>query len=74
MFKIPTGTRTKTITANSGLVLRSEARKGSTYLSAYPKGTKVTVTAENVANADGFNWDAVVVNGRSGYMANAYLK
>lgn len=74
VFKIPTGTRTKTIIANSGLVLRSEARKGSVYLAAYPKGTKVTVTAENVANADGFNWDAVVVNGRSGYMANAYLK
>ncbi len=76
VFQIPTGngTKTKTITANSGLVLRSEARKGSTYLAAYPKGTKVTITAENVANADGYNWDAVIVNGRSGYMANAYLK
>lgn len=73
VFQIPTGNKTKTITANKGLVLRSEARKESTYLAAYPKGTKVTVTAENVSNADGYNWDAVIVNGKSGYMANAYL-
>lgn len=73
VFQIPTSTRTKTVTANSGLVLRSEAKKGSTYLAAYPKGTKVTVTAENVGTADGYNWDAVIVNGKSGYMANMYL-
>lgn len=66
--------KTKIITANSGLILRSGASKGSSNLGAYPKGTKVTVTAENVASADGFNWDAVIVNGKSGYMANAYLK
>lgn len=75
VFQIPTAnTKTKTVTANNGLVLRSEARKGSKYLAAYPKGTKVTITAENVGNADGFNWDAVIVNGKSGYMANLYLK
>lgn len=75
IFKIPTAnTMTKTVTANNGLVLRSEARKGAAYLAAYPKGTKVTVIAENVNNADGFNWDAVIVNGKSGYMANLYLK
>lgn len=75
VFQIPTAnTKTKTVTANNGLVLRSEARKGSKYLAAYPKGTKVTITAENVGNADGFNWDAVIVNGKSGYMANSYLK
>lgn len=75
VFKIPTAnTKTKTVTANNGLVLRSEARKGAEYLAAYPKGTKVTVIAENVNNADGFNWDAVTVNGKSGYMANLYLK
>lgn len=73
VFKIPTGNKTKTVTANSGLVLRSEARKGSKYIAAYPKGTKVTVTAENVGTSDGYNWDAVIVNGKSGYMANAYL-
>ena len=74
VFKIPNSNyKTKTVTANSGLILRSEARKGSTYLAAYPKGTKVTVTAENVANADGYNWDAVIVNGKTGYMANMYL-
>ena len=73
VFKIPTKTKTKTVTANSGLVLRSEAKKGSKYLAAYPKGTKVVVTAENVATADGYNWDAVIVNGKTGYMANAYL-
>ena len=67
-------TKNKVITANSGLVLRSEPRKSSTYITAYPKGTKVVVTQENVASADGFNWDAVSVNGKSGYMANAYLK
>jgi len=75
VFQIPTAnTKTKTVTANNGLVLRSEARKGSKYLAAYPKGTKVTITAENVGNADGYNWDAVIVNGKSGYMANSYLK
>lgn len=66
--------KTKTITANSGLILRSEPRKNSTYIKAYPKGTKVTVTKENVANSDSFNWDAVTVEGKTGYMANAYLK
>ena len=66
--------KTKTITANSGLILRSGASKGSSNLGAYPKGTKVTVTAENVGTADGFNWDKVIVNGKTGYMANAYLK
>jgi len=75
VFQIPTvKNKTKTVIANSGLVLRSEARKGSTYLAAYPKGTKVTVTAENVGTSDGFKWDSVIINGKSGYMANAYLK
>lgn len=73
VFKIPTKTKTKIVNANSGLVLRSEAKKGSKYLAAYPKGTKVVVTAENVATADGYNWDAVIVNGKTGYMANTYL-
>lgn len=67
-------TKQKTIIANSGLILRSEPRKNSTYIKAYPKGTKVTVTRENIANSDGFNWDAVTVEGKSGYMANSYLK
>ena len=66
--------KTKTITANSGLILRSEPRKSSAYLTAFSKGTQVTVIRENVASADGFNWDEVVVNGRNGYMANAYLR
>lgn len=73
VFQIPTAVKTKIVTATSGLVLRSEAKKESKYLAAYAKGTKVIVTAENVGNADGFNWDAVIVNGKSGYMANAYL-
>lgn len=77
VFQIPTGntsiTKTKTITANSGLILRSGATKNSARLGAYPKGTKVIVTAENVGNADGFKWDAVSVNGKTGYMANQYL-
>lgn len=67
-------TKTKTITANSGLILRSGAGRGTSNIGAYPKGTKVIVTAENVAVADGYNWDAVVVNGKSGYMANTYLR
>lgn len=66
-------TKTKTVTANTGLVLRSQPRKNSTYITAYPKGTKVTVTAENVASADGFNWDEVIINNKKGYMANKYL-
>jgi LysM repeat protein len=69
-----TTTKTKTITANSGLILRSEANTSSSRLGAFAKGTKVIVTAENVANANGFNWDAVIVNNQSGYMANTYLK
>lgn len=67
-------TKTKVVTANTGLVLRSEARKNSTYIAAYPKGTQVTVITENVGTADGFNWDAVIVNNKKGYMANTYLK
>lgn len=67
-------TKTKVVTANSGLVLRSEPRRNSTYITAYPKGTKVTVTLENVASADGYNWDEVIVNNRKGYMANTYLR
>ena len=74
VFQIPNNkTKTKTITANSGLILRSGATKNSVRLGAYPKGTKVTVTAEKVATADGYTWDAVSVNGKTGYMANQYL-
>ena len=68
-----TQTKTKTVTANTGLVLRSQPRKNSTYITAYSKGTKVTVIAENVASADGFNWDEVIINNKKGYMANKYL-
>lgn len=63
----------KTVTTPKGLILRSEPTTKSKYITAYPKGTKVTVTAENVANANGHNWDAVIVNGKKGYMANTYL-
>lgn len=74
VFTIPTSsTKTKTITANNGLILRSKTTTSSTKLGAYSKGTKVTVTAENVATADGYNWDAVSVSGKTGYMANKYL-
>ena len=71
--QVVTQTKTKTVTANTGLVLRSQPRKNSTYITAYPKGTKVTVKAENVAYADGFNWDEVIINNKKGYMANKYL-
>jgi len=75
VFKLPAETtKSKRVTANSGLILRKEATKNSTYIAAYPKGTKVTVTKENVCKSDGFNWDAVIVEGKSGYMANAYLE
>lgn len=65
--------KTKTITANSGLILREKATTNSNRLGAYTKGTKVTVIAENIANANGFTWDKVQVNGKTGYMANKYL-
>ena len=71
--QVVTQTKTKTVTANTGLVLRSQPRKNSTYITAYSKGTKVTVIAENVASADGFNWDEVIINNKKGYMANKYL-
>lgn len=71
--QVVTQIKTKTVTANTGLVLRSQPRKNSTYITAYPKGTKVTVITENVASADGFNWDEVIVNNKKGYMANKYL-
>lgn len=66
--------KTKTITANSGLILRTGATKNSGRIEAYSKGKTVTVIQENCANADGFNWDQVIVDGKSGYMANTYLK
>jgi len=65
--------KTKKVTANNGLILRKEPKKNSTYLGAYSKGTKVTVTEENVTTADGYKWDAVIVNGKKGYMANEFL-
>ena len=75
VFIIPNSSeKTKVVIANSGLILRSKATKTSSNIGAYSKGTKVVVTAENVATADGHKWDAVIVNGKSGYMANTYLK
>lgn len=78
-LKIPTTKeintiKTKVVTAKTGLVLRREPRKSATRLGAYAKGTSITVTKENVATADGFNWDKVTVQGKTGYMANTYLK
>lgn len=38
-----------------------------------PKGVKVSVVAENVAEANGFTWDCVIYKNTLGFCANKYL-
>lgn len=69
-----TTTKTKTVTANSGLHLRASAKTSATSLGVYKKGTKVTIITENCATSNGYKWDKVKISGKTGYMANTYLK
>lgn len=60
--------------ANSSVSLRAEPNTSSAVRAGLHKGDTVTVTQENVAYANGFNWDKVVTSvGLEGYIANKYL-
>lgn len=71
---ISTESKKKTVNANGGLYLRKEAKTTSTALALIKSGTKVTIINENVATNGGYKWDKVSVSGKTGYMANKYLK
>lgn len=60
--------------ANSSVSLRAEPNTSSAVRASLHKGDTVTVTQENVAYSNGFNWDKVVTSvGLEGYIANKYL-
>ena len=67
--KFPQFTTMNVIDGQAGLVIYS-----SLIFYSLTIDNILNITAENVGNSDGFNWDAVIVNGKSGYMANAYLQ
>ena len=54
--------------------IRSEASTSASIVTSLSKGTTVTVMQENVASANGYNWDKIVTSdGLEGYVANQYL-
>ena len=71
--KLGSSTKTKKVTATNGLYIRTKATTDSSKVIAVPYGHTVTVVSENVANANGFNWDKVTYDQYNGYMANKYL-
>ena len=64
----------KTVTSNIGLNMREKADTSAKILVAIPKNKKVEVITQNVSNNDGYKWDKVKYNDRTGYVANKYLK
>lgn len=66
-------TKTKKVVAKAGLIIRKSPTTDSVRLTAVSYGATVTVISENVASANGFNWDKVTYNNVTGYMANKYL-
>lgn len=65
--------KTKKVIAQSGLIIRNNPSTNSRRLTAIPCGHTVNIIAENIANANGFNWDKVTYGNYIGYMANKYL-
>ena len=58
----------------SSVRVRAEATTSSSIITSLSRGATVTIIQENVATADGYNWDKIVTgDGLEGYIANKYL-
>lgn len=72
--RVVTGTM-KTKTTTAALALRSEpSTQTGTRFFYIPKDAKVSVVAEDVADANGYTWDCVIYKNILGFCANKYLK
>ena len=62
---------TGTVNSNIDLNVRSGAGLGNGKIGSLPKGTKVTVTAQQVA--DGMTWGKINYNGSTGWICMSYI-
>ena len=63
---------TKTTTDN--LNMRKKPTTSGAKILTIPSGKEVTIVKENYKTANGYKWDKIKYSGKTGYVANTYLK